>query len=49
MKHLSTLTFSWVMGLSNNEDDMDLAMMCGVFIFGTFGAGTLLFLYGLRP
>ena len=33
----------------NGEDDMDLAMMFGVFIFGTFGAGTLLFLYKLRP
>jgi hypothetical protein len=33
----------------NDEDDMDLAMMFGVFIFGTFGAGTLLFLYKLRP
>src|SRR5471030_2146189 len=30
-------------------DDMDLAMMFGVFIFGTFGAGTLLFLYKVRP
>jgi hypothetical protein len=35
--------------LPNDEDDMDLAMMFGVFIFGTFGAGTLLFLYKLRP
>ena len=35
--------------LRNGEDDMDLAMMFGVFIFGTFGAGTLLFLYKLRP
>ena len=35
--------------LRNDEDDMDLAMMFGVFIFGTFGAGTLLFLYKLRP
>ncbi len=30
-----------------SEDDMDLAMMFGVFIFGTFGAGTALFLYKL--
>ncbi|CAN7494888.1 hypothetical protein [Caballeronia sp. 15715] len=35
--------------LPNDEDDMDLAMMFGVFIFGTFGAGTLLFLYKVRP
>jgi hypothetical protein len=47
MKHLSTLTDQAV--LPNGEDDMDLAMMFGVFIFGTFGAGTLLFLYKLRP
>ncbi|CAH2785795.1 MAG: hypothetical protein CBARDCOR_3981 [uncultured Caballeronia sp.] len=35
--------------LPNDEDDMHLAMMFGVFIFGMFGAGTLLFLYKLRP
>jgi hypothetical protein len=29
------------------EVDMDLALMFGVFIFGTFGAGTALFLYKL--
>jgi hypothetical protein len=29
------------------EGVMDLAMMFGVFIFGTFGVGTALFLYKL--
>jgi len=32
---------------TKGEGDMDLAMMFGVFIFGTFGAGTALFLYKL--
>jgi hypothetical protein len=32
---------------TEDEVDMDLALMFGVFIFGTFGAGTALFLYKL--
>jgi hypothetical protein len=50
MKHFSALTVTSIkIVLRNGEDDMDLAMMFGVFIFGTFGAGTLLFLYKVRP